>query len=242
MKYVDREIRSVADLLGAMAAERPEQRAVWYRGQTNSNWRLTSSIARHARADAELTLFKRFKQNALQFMLQRPADDWEWLFVMQHHQLPTRLMDWTESPLVALYFAVEADGEAAEPAALWSICPFELNHSTGFVATHDHEIPAFGDDDFLDAYLPTFTGRMNLGPIGAIGMRNNLRIQAQQGVFTVSRDPTVPLDEGDPGFLWKYVVPADAKEPIRRELALLNIGRLALFPELTNVALHAVDL
>lgn len=242
MKYADREIRSVADLLGAMANERPDHQAVWYRGQTNAAWLLTSSIARHARADAELTLFKRFKQNALQFMLQRPADDWEWLFVMQHHQLPTRLMDWTESPLVALYFAVEDDAQADQPAALWSLCPFELNQATGFVASHDHEIPAFGDDDFLDAYLPTYAGRMNLGAMGAIGMRNNLRIQAQQGVFTVSRDHAIPLDEGDPPHLWKYIVPADAKQSIRRELSLLNIGRLALFPELTNVALHAVDL
>jgi hypothetical protein len=186
-------------------------------------------------------LFKRFKQNALQFMLQRPADDWEWLFVMQHHQLPTRLMDWTESPLVALYFAVQDDNQLAEDAALWSLAPFELNRSTGFRAAHEQEIPAFGDDEFLDAYLPTFTGRMDLGPMAAIGMRNNLRIQAQQGVFTVSRE-AVPLDERSPDALWRYIIPAAAKSEIRRELALLNVGKLALFPELTNVALHAVDL
>ena len=241
MKYADKEITSVSGLLQAMAAERPEGRAVWYRGQTNAAWRLTPSIARHAQAGAELTLFKRFKQNALQFMLHRPEDDWEWMFIMQHHQLPTRLMDWTESPLVALYFAVENDVQAQQSAALWSLTPFELNQSSGFIATHDYEIPAFGDDKDLDAYLPTHTGRMSLGPIAAIGMRNNLRIQAQQGVFTVSREVAVPLDEGNRDHLWRYIIPAAAKPDIRRELAYLNIGKLALFPELTNVALHAVE-
>lgn len=244
MKYPEREVASVADLLRAMSQERPDGRAVWYRGQTNADWRLLSSIARHPQAERELTLFKRFKQNALQFIPQRPEDDWEWLFVMQHHQLPTRLMDWTESPLVALYFAVENDAQGAQDAALWSLAPFELNEASGFIATHDYEIPAFGDDNHLDSYLPTSAAlqRMALGPVAAIGLRNNLRIQAQQGVFTVSMNSPTPLDDGDPPYLWRYRIPSAAKQNIRRELALLNIGKLALFPELTNVALHAVDL
>lgn len=153
-------------------------------------------------------------------------------------------MDWTESPLVALYFAVDQDTQSEMDGALWSLTPFELNKSSGFIATHEQEIPAFGDDPHLNAYLPTYSAlqRMALGPIAAIGVRNNLRIQAQQGVFTVSRDVTKSLDEGNPEHLWRYVIPSSAKPSIRKELALLNIGKLALFPELTNVAAHAVDL
>jgi FRG domain len=166
---------------------------------------------------------------------------------MQHHRLPTRLMDWTESPLVALYFAVDEDGNASAATAdgaLWSLAPFELNKASNFNANHDHDLPAFGDDAHLDFYLPSKASmqRMTLGPIAGIGLRNNLRIQAQQGVFTVSHEVSKPLDGGDPDYLWRYVIPANAKQKIRTELGLLNIGKLALFPELNNVALHAVAL
>jgi hypothetical protein len=107
MKFEDREIESVAGLLEALKALYHPGDTVWFRGHADNEWELIPSIARDQRGvAAEGTLVKRFKQNAASFAIDRASTEWDWLFLMQHYSAPTRLLDWSESPLVALYFAV----------------------------------------------------------------------------------------------------------------------------------------
>ena len=60
---------------------------------------------RHFR-DREITLFEMFKAKSKIHLEEEPACQFEWLALAQHYGVPTRLLDWTENPLIALYFSV----------------------------------------------------------------------------------------------------------------------------------------
>ena len=56
-------------------------------------------------------------------------DGASWLFLMQHYGLPTRLLDWTDSPLIALYFAIKDKTTDDEDGVIYGLMPTELNHN-----------------------------------------------------------------------------------------------------------------
>ncbi|QDM01786.1 FRG domain-containing protein [Aliarcobacter butzleri] len=103
--------------------------SVWYRGQTNDSYTLLPSYLRDDFAP-EKTLLSAFKQNATMLTNQHPVSSFDWLFVMQHYGIPTRLLDWTESPLIALYFALKKHADQND-AVIWALKPTELNKNSG---------------------------------------------------------------------------------------------------------------
>lgn len=82
------------------------------------NFSYVTHVDRQATED--LLLFK-FKQRAHQYVRHPPVDEdlVSWLALMQHHGVPTRLLDWTRSPYVAAYFAFEIT--AQNKCAIWAI-------------------------------------------------------------------------------------------------------------------------
>jgi len=216
---------------------------VWFRGHASTRFRLLPSLARDPRAlEREAMLSKRFKQNAYPFRNLPPQSEWEWLFLMQHYGVPTRLLDWTDSPLVALYFAVNdaLPCHDAEDGHLWALLPARFNFEVPRVRPAvSVDIPSFGVDPVLDDYRPdrialeSMTSRL---PVAAIAHRQNERIMAQLGVFTIVHRETTPLEHLAERFLARFLIPAAAKSRLRAELAALRVNRLTLFPELTSVA------
>lgn len=231
-------IKSVAELIAALKADIPNAtKHTWFRGHADHRWNLVPSLGRKAgRVKAEAYLIKKFRQNATLLMNHAPVSEWDWLFIMQHHGVPTRLLDWTESPLVALYFA--ASEKQHQDGAVWVLLPSALNSHSKIKPEYSSDIPSI-DDPVITNYSPkTLVGEASsrLDPIAILAPRNTPRIQAQLGVFTIMhRDATSVDAVGDGAHAWHYFLPKEDKKSVMKELDLLGITQFTLFPELPSI-------
>lgn len=247
MRHKDVKIESVGALLNTLKIQAPSDNIVWFRGHAQIDWKLVPSLARQKKdLAAEAALRKRFMQNAVPHLQRIPTEEWEWMFMMQHHRAPTRLLDWSESPLAALYFAVSEDKHLKKDAAVWCLDPIALNAEARVTTFRfANEIPAFGVDDVLQNYLPSRVdgSPTDMNPVAIMGPRNTARMAAQLGVFTINHREHAAIETiGEARHAWRWVVPASAKKDLRKELALLGFTALTLFPELDRVADVAKEL
>lgn len=150
----EKTVTSISDLTTALSATRPMLgHPRWFRGQANAAWRLEPSLARPpASISKEAALIKRFRQNAITLISGEPHGDWAWLFLMQHHGLPTRLLDWSENPLIALYFATSSHREGA------AVCEAQVAGPAGAAVTCS-VAPQGGDQKHTVSFMAEATGQ-----------------------------------------------------------------------------------
>ena len=95
-------------------------RSAIYRGQPNTEWTLVPSIFRTGAVGIDqLDLLQKWKERVSRFASPLPMDDVEWLILAQHYGLATPLLDWTISPLVALFFACDDEKSKDAPGEVW---------------------------------------------------------------------------------------------------------------------------
>ena len=213
---------------------------IWWRGQSKSKWDLIPSVYRCCR-DRE------YEQNICSaFIVKAPAryskdcpsltEAASWLILMQHYGLPTRLLDWTESLLVALYFAtLEHD---CTPGALWALAPGMLNKC---------HIPWVNMPQILNPTIDRIqpTCKAAYAPVteciyeaaAVMAPHEDLRVLAQQSVFTVHGKRTAlnKLPNKDE-FLLRIEIPSKQKLECRAYLQKLGIRCSSLFPDLEHLA------
>jgi hypothetical protein len=240
MRRPDRTISNVGEFVAELRKDKSNNSPIWCRGQADASWKLIPSIGRNPKhIEAELTIIKIFKQSSRPYLLERPNTEWEWISLMQHHRAPTRLLDWTERPLVALYFVVSEEPCDPGDGALWMLDPVALNRQAGHRRAFDQDVLAFDVDEALGQYLPDQVNarKVDLDPVAAIGPRNSPRMVAQAGTFTIMHAQPRPVEEvGDGEHVWRFIVPSAFKQPLREELELLGVTKSALFPDLDQVA------
>jgi hypothetical protein len=204
----------------------------WYRGLWRSSYSLIPSLLRLPQEfRKEQWLFEKYTQAAAHLGLERESD-WETLFDMQHYGIPTRLLDWTETLGVAIFFAL---GTSPSEAAVYVLDPAALNlHATGSPA-----IRHIGDSSF--EYRSVYWDKRPFAPRIPIAMEppfQNNRIFAQRGVFTIHGDDPRGLEEQYQDCIRKVILPLDAREDAFEFLEFASLNQLSIFPDIVGVAQH----
>lgn len=201
---------------------------IWYRGQSNFERTLIPSFLRLTNHSdlAEKDLFDIFVQNS-STLIETPSNSLDWMFIMQHYGIPTRLLDWTENPLVALYFIVEKY-QNEKDGVLWLLKPKKLNEPVlGYPTIPMYDNPIVTEHMKGQSQYPKT-------PVAILATRNNARIQIQEGVFTIHLNNAQDIVPNT-NYLLKIKIPATSKKNIYEQLKKLGINKFRLFPELSNI-------
>lgn len=250
-----------------------------YRGQAKverdpSTWYLRTTLERKTRvnvihsdgyrteatypdnpASHERHLLAEFQRRAHQYLSHVPADGEvvDWLAFMQHYGVPTRLLDWTSSPYVALYFALEnvaLDKTLARPA-VWAIDIDWIRSRSRELLPADPPLPESGDRKGMARYVNSIVlkGDNPHVVVQADPFRMNERVAAQQGLFlcNLSHEPQLfnsltymminPKTPVRPA-IRKLLIGKSLRIQIQflKELRTMNISRASLFPGLDGFA------
>lgn len=250
-----RTVRGFVDLLlrdteaaGSFGNHRP-----WFRGSESIQFQAIPSVLRKMYSEFEMVTTFRNKAPAFGPVPDRGEID-KWLFLMAHTGLPTRLLDWTESALVGLFFAVWKDSD--DDGVVWMLDPLKLNEA----AIGASEFPNTWTDPGADYFKFPFgtaaeqlpggipgTGR-KAKPIAVHPSFIHARMSAQKSCFTIHGSNNTSLEEQftdsqfvRKGYLRKYVIVRTAFETIRSELRLLGISHSTVFPDLDGLSREAKE-
>jgi hypothetical protein len=216
-----------------------------YRGLSNFSYDLKTSLIRlkGSYQELEFHLLRNFKKYSSRPDIKNKSD-WEWLALAQHHGLPTRLLDWTYSPYVALHFATNEINKYNEDGVIWALnyenlkkyLPGNLNEKLNSVGSNSFTIDMLKQtyrnitelskekSDFVVAFEPPSLDD---------------RIVNQYAIFTFMSHSNAVLNEwllDKPELYFRIKIPAEMKWEIRDKLDQVNINERVLFPGMDGLS------
>lgn len=216
-----------------------------FRGLPDEAYSLNTSLMRMGGnyAAIEGHLLRNFKKYALRNVVDRDSF-WYWLAVAQHHGLPTRLMDWTFSPYVALHFVTADTNQYDRDGIIWCL-DYKKVHQQLPASLHSLLEEEGADVFTVDMLshirsLPTFD-RVANDPFALFFEPPSIddRIVNQYALFSVISNPTISLAswlEHRPDLYRKVSVASELKWEIRDKLDQANINERVLFPGLDGLS------
>jgi hypothetical protein len=265
-------VTSLGDLIDKVTPIEPDPRTGRrrdtgvYHGSSDACRPLLTSLDRlgglnppHTKRDLEGHILRNFTRYSRPHLPTAPINEWEVLVAAQHHGVPTRLLDWTYSPLVAAHFAT-TDVHVGRDRAVWRLDwqqvhrAFDLPQLALLIEDLDR---TFGAED--RAFTPWALFEAGTGkPRGAGGGAGgstvawdfacmieppslDARIIAQAAVFTLCTDTSRSFDaflesHGLASALTKFVIPQSEASRFRDQLDLVGIDERRVFPDLDGVA------
>lgn len=193
----------------------------FFRGQSSTEYKLIPSIGRLFKEGQEAVLkqyekeiFEDFKRKYSLFTDVRPKNDKEFLFLAQHYGLPTRLLDWTYNPLIALYFACcsnfDKDGVV-----------FQCFKFSRKVYNDSCDIFSF---PYITLLHPNIT---------------DVRYKNQNGLFVLYPQP---WKEDFENISTRYIIPAGQKQVILNKLEKIGITCSFIMPSLDSLCKDIVKI
>jgi len=217
-----------------------------YRGMPDVRFDLRTSLMRLGPGYAALEnhLLRAFRRYARRYI--EPADSlWNWLAVAQHHGLPTRLLDWSYSPFVALHFATATPSLMDVDGVIWA---------ADYVDSAEY-LPGALREVLEEEGTSVFTAEMLNGVVGSLQELQALadepfpvffeppslddRIVNQFALFVLMSSPHARLDEwlsARPHIARRIILPASLKWEVRDRLDQVNITERVLFPGLDGLS------
>lgn len=224
-----------------------------YRGASDVARPLLTSLDRlgglekpHSKADLEEHILRNFIRYSRPHVDDaRPHNDWELLITAQHHGVPTRLLDWSYSPLVAAFFATRPDrGGVDRDRAVWRLDWQKVHRHFGFpqLAFLLKDLEHIAGDSREYTPWDLFGSRNGKGFACMIEPPSlDARIAVQAATFTLSSSTSQPFDaflaaHGIEDALTKFIIPRADLARMRDQLDLVGIDERRLFPDLDGVA------
>lgn len=218
-----------------------------FRGLSDVSYELKSSFLRNSglRPELEYHLLRNFRKYSISKDAQLSGSFWKSLVLAQHHGLPTRLLDWTYSPFVAMHFATANTEKFDIDGVIWKVDFVRANQLISEPLNHQltsEKCNAF-TIEMLEEHLVSLSDLDQLSDDAQLLFFEppslDQRIVNQFAFFSVMNNPAANLDDWlveHPELYRRIIIPKELKWEVRDKLDQANITERVLFPGLDGLA------